>query len=689
MTNYLRSAWRHFSREKGITAITITGLALGLAACIFIALYVTDEFAYDRYNKNADRIFRIASDLHINGGTINDMSTAPAMAAALVRDFPAIENAVRIRDVRRDVEVHVGTRLFSQTGVVLADSTLFKIFTLPMIEGDPGTALDAPNSIVISATTAKKYFNSTDVVGRTLQLDQDTAVCKVTGVIRDMPAASHFHFQLIRSLRQTRQEWINFFATTYVLARPGIQTADIDRMLATEVERYVYRQVREQMHNSKADLKRNGDYFRYYSMPLTRIHLYSNLGHEWEPNGNIRYVILFIVIAVLILVVAGINFVNLSIARSLRRLRDIGVRKILGSDRRRLIVQFLTESILMTTIAMGLAIFLVLLGLPLFRRLANKSFTAAVFLSHWTVPALVLATILVGLLAGAYPALILSRVEPLKILRGQLTLDSSPKTLRTILLVFQFSVAMTLIIGTGVIYSQLSYIQHRDIGYLRQQVVTIKDTYRLGDKAWTFADESRKLPGVIGATVSGDLPNQKAIYTGFFKDRSASVTSTALLGVWHIDPDYLPTLGMKLVAGRNFSPQLHTDSACALVNETAARMLGYAHPLGEKVYRGPDSTSAHTIIGVVKDFNTGTLRNPIDPVIFVLAPDGVAVTFRLAPGDIASTMNAIRRRYETVAGGYPFIYSFLDEDFNRQYAADQRTAGLFTVFSGLALIIAA
>lgn len=693
MTNYLRSAWRHFYREKGISVITVIGLALGLAACVFITIFVVDECAYDRYNVNADRIFRVASDLHINGGTINDVATAPAIAAALKKDFPQVENTVRIRAFRREVEVHVGTQVFFQTGAFSADSSLFDVFTLPMISGDQRTALSAPNSIVLSATTARRYFNSTDVVGRTLQLDQDTVVYRVTGVIRDMPPASHVHFQLIRSYRQNRPEWINLACATYVLVRPGVTTADVDRMLATLVERYLYAELRTTMHNSPADLKRNGDYFRYYAIPLTRIHLYSNLAHEFEANGNIGYVVIFMIVAFLILIVAGINFVNLSIARSLRRLREIGVRKVLGSSRRRLIAQFLVESVFMTAIAMGLALALVVLLLPFFDQVAGKSFTTAILLSRWTIPAFFGAIGLIGLSSGAYPALVLSRVEPLKILRGILTLGARPTVLRTVLLVFQFSVAMMLIIGTGVIYSQLSYIRHRDIGYHRQQVVTIKNTDTVRSRIFTFANEVRQLPGVVNATVSGFLPNQKVVFTGFFKhpnffnDRSFSVTATTLLGTWEIDENYLPTLGMELVAGRNFSPFLHTDSECVLINATAARTLGYAHPLGEKIYRGNDTTGAR-IIGVVKDFNTGSLRDPIDPIVFYFDPDGRAATFRLSPGNIAATLQRIRRQFEAIAGGQPFVYSFLDEDFDHMYAADQHTGSLFTVFSVLAMLIA-
>lgn len=686
MGNYWRGAWRHFNRDKAFTTFSVFGLALGLTVCLFIALFVRDELAYDRYNVNADRIFRIAADLHINGGSVNDVSTPAAMARTLVRDFPGIRNAVRIRNTRRDVAVHVGKEVFMQSGVVLADSTLFAVFTLPLLSGDPQTALVAPNSVVLSETAARRYFNSVDVVGQTLKLDEDSVVCRVTGVIQDMPEASHFHFQLIRSMQQRREEWVNFYSATYVLAQPGVGVKDIDRMLAQVVDKYVYRQVREQLHNSESDLRAHGDYFRYYSIPLTRIHLQSHLGGEFEVNGNAQYVILFTVVAILILGMAGVNFVNLSIARSFRRMREIGVRKVLGSNRWKLAGQFLVESVLITALALGMAVVLVLLLLPFFDGLTGKSFTVSIVLSRWVVPIFVAAAVLVGLGSGAYPAIVLSGVDALKILRGQLGMGGKAGTLRRALLVFQFSVAMLLMIGTGVIYSQLSYVRHRDLGYTRQQVLTVKNTGGLGDTVWTFGKEAGKLPGVVDVTVSSSLPNQKVVLRGFFKDQSQSVTSTMLLGDWKVDAEYVSTLDMKLVAGRNFSPVLSTDSGAVLINETAERALGYARPVGEKIYTA--GSEVFRIIGVVKDFNTGSMRSPIDAVVLRLAKDGGAVSFRLSAENMERTIKLIQLEYERFAKGQPFVYSFLDEDFNRLYAADEQMGILFTVFSVLAIIIA-
>lgn len=304
-----------------------------------------------------------------------------------------------------------------------------------------------------------------------------------------------------------------------------------------------------------------------------------------------------------------------------------------------------------------------------------------------TLPLFTGTTIMVGLLSGGYPAFLLSGVDPLSILRGHMALGLRANGLRAGLLVFQFGIAIILLISTAVIYSQLYYIRHRALGYTRDQVVTIKDTRSLGDKAWIFANKVKQLPGVAGVTVSGFLPDQKVVFRGFFKDRSGSETATALLADWQIDANYLPTLDMKLAAGRNFSSDMPTDSGCVLINETAARTLGYAHPLGEYIYTGPQSI-CYRIVGVVKDFNTGSLRNPIDPVVFRLARDGSAVTLRIGAQDIPGTLASVRSTYAKFANGQPFVYSFLDDDFNRLYAADQRTGKLAAIFSLLAVFIA-
>lgn len=693
---YLRTAWRRIRRDRFYSVVNITGLALGLSVCILIGLFAADEWGYDRYNEKADRIFRLATDLRLSGGAFHSASVPSPMGKTLVNEYPGVEAAVRIRRVRGDVVVKIGTTRFIESGAVLADSTLFDIFSLPFIAGNPHRALGSPNAVVLSAGEAERFFGTTDVLGRTLRTDDDTIVYMVTGVMKDMPRQSHLHLTLIKSLHNgwdttwTRQSWTNPFATTYVLTRAGVKSQDIDRMLSSFVDRYVQPELMRMQHTSAAEMARHGDYFHYYSMPLTDIHLHSNLENEFEVNGQERIVYIFLVIAGLILLIAFVNFINLSTARGATQAREVGVRKVIGASRKQLIRQFLTESFVSSCLALMLAMGIAMVLLPWFNRLSGKHVPLSFFWSPRTLPCLLIVAVFVGLASGGYPAFFLSGFQPIRVLQGRLATGFKNGWLRTSLLVVQFGVAIMLIIATLVIYSQLFYVRHRQLGYTREQVLTIKNTHSLGNKEQLFAEEVRKLPGVIDGTMSRNLPNAVSPPRGFFKDATGAVTSVVLMGDWRVDADFIPTLQMKMVEGRNFSPLMPTDSDAVLINETAARALGLVHPIGKMVYTGPNPVTAFPIIGVVRDFNAGSLRDPVQPIVFSLSSQGGMVSIRLKSNDIPTLMSNIRREYDVFAGGTgePFVYSFLDDDFNRLYQADERDSHLLTTFSLFAILIA-
>ncbi len=693
---YLRTAWRRIRRDRFYSVVNIGGLALGLSICILIVLFAVDEWGYDRYNEKADRIFRLATDLRLSGGSFHSTSVPSPMGKTLVREYPAVEAAARIRRVRGDVVVKIGTTSFIESSAVLADSTLFDIFSLPFIAGNPHRALGSPNSVVLSAGEAERFFGTTDVLGRTLRTSDDTTIYMVTGVMKDMPRQSHFHLTLIKSLHNgrdttwARQSWTNPFAATYVLTRAGTTKRDIDRMLNSFEDRYVQPELMHRQHTSAAEMAGHGDYWHYYSTPLTDIHLHSNLENEFEVNGQIRYVYIFLVIAGLILLVAFVNFTNLATARGATQAREVGVRKVIGASRKQLIRQFLTESFVSSCLAMVLAMGIAMALLPWFNRLSGKDVPLGFFWSPWTLPCLCIAAVFVGLASGGYPAFFLSGFQPIKVLQGRLATGFKNGWLRTGLLVFQFVVANILIIGTLVIYSQIYYIRHRQLGYTREQVLTIKNTHFLGNKEQLFAEEVRKLPGVIDGTVSRNLPNAVSPPRGFFKDATGAVTSVVLMGDWRVDADFIPTLQMKIVEGRNFSPLMPTDSDGVLINETAARVVGLVHPIGKMIYTGPNPVTAFPIIGVVRDFNAGSLRDPVEPIVFSLSRQGGMVSIRLKSNDIPALMANIRQEYDVFAGGTgePFVYSFLDDDFNRIYQVDERTSHLLTTFSLFAILIA-
>ncbi len=694
--SYFRIAWRNLLKDKGFSIINIVGLATGMATCLLIALFVMDETSYDKYNDKADRIFRLHADLKLNQAGMNGITVPAPMGAVLVKEFPAIEKYVRLLD-RQDMLVKKGDATIMEHHSVYADSTLFDVFTIPMIAGDPKTALTQPYSMVISESMAKKYFPGTDAIGKSL-LTSNSTNYKITGVIKDLPAQSHFHFNFIKAMSELEDsrnnEWLSNNFITYVLARPGTTEKDIDQALNQTVKKYLEPQLISMVHSSLEELAKNGGHFGYYAMALPDIHLQSNFSFELETNGNRQYVYIFVVVAVFILLIACVNFMNLSTARSAGRSREVGVRKVLGSLRSSLVTQFLAESMLTALLALVLAVVLVWLLLPLFNQLSGKQITLGLLSKPWLIPSLLVTCFIVGLLAGSYPAFYLSAFQPIQVLKGKLSAGFKNSWLRNSLVVFQFAIAIVLIVGTLVIHNQLNYIRNTNLGYDRSQVLTLQNTYSLGNHAKSFKEEALKIPGIVQATMTRDLPNAgHHDINGVFKDAALTGSSTLIMENWNIDADFVPALGIEMAKGRNFSPLMPTDSSAVLVNETAARMLAFKDPLNELVYRPVDNSGAsvaYHIIGVVKDFHGGSLHEKIGPVLFKLAEERGAISFRLHSKNIPAVIAQLEQKYHSIEkmAGQPFIYSFMDDDFNRLYQADQRTGKIFISFAVLAICIA-
>jgi putative ABC transport system permease protein len=699
--NPFKAAVRNIRKGQIFSVINIFGLAMGLSACLLITLFVADEFSYDQYNDKADRIFRVVYDVHLNGNAFVGNYAPFPMGPTLVAEYPPIEKAVRIR-YEGNILVGKGNERVIESNAVLADSTLFEIFTLPMLAGDAHKALTVPFSMVISERIAKKYFNTTAVVGKTLVTygnltygSMDTTTYQIRGVMKDLPAASHFHFDIIKSMAEKHprlsQQWVNPYCATYLLAKPGTTSKEIDRILNLAAAKHVAPQLEQQTNSNLEEMTKRGDYFREYSIPLSHIHLYSNVLGEFESNGSIGTVRIFMVIAILILLIACVNFMNLATARSADRSREVGVRKVLGASRGNLIAGFLSEAILTGLIALLLAVLITALLLPYFNQLSGKDFPIDALGKKGFLIAFLATPIVLGLLAGSYPALYLSAAMPINVLRGRLSLGFKSGRFRNMLVVFQFAIAIALIIGTLVIYTQLNYIRHRDVGYNRDQVLSVLNTNSLGNQAAIFRDEVEKLPGIVGSTMTGYLPNK--VRDGsitYYKDPSAKGNESYLLHRWSIDARYIPLLGMKMVSGRNFSANMKTDSSGILINETAARLLGYPEPINKPLYRGSEPGDAFHILGVVKDFNEGTLHDPIEPIVFRLATDRRAVSFRIRTDNIPALIAAIKERYGSMdkSKGQPFEYSFMDDAFNKQYETDQRTGQIFISFSLFAIFIA-
>ncbi|MFB9845433.1 ABC transporter permease [Mucilaginibacter ginsenosidivorans] len=673
--NILKTAFRGLAKNKGFTAINVLGLASGLAICLLITFYVFDELSYDRYNIKADRIYRLNTDLKTGGSTTQFAITAPPVGEAMVSEFPEVEGSVRIA-LAINIQFKKGDEIITENKAVYCDHSIFDIFTLPMLSGDPKTALKNPNAIVISESAAKKYFNTTNVIGRTLiSVNNENSLHKITGVIKDMPAQSHFRADFFLALDANQSHnWMGFSFNTYILVKPG---ADVKR-LESRFDGLIRRHMNTDSF-SYDKFASGGDFIRLSLTPLTDIHLKSNRQRELSANGDIQYIYIFLAIAVFVLVLACVNFMNLSTARSANRAREVGVRKVLGSPRKYLVAQFLSESVLVTLASSVIAILLAWALLPLFNQLSGKDMALSLQIFSWLIPALLVIVFVVGVLAGAYPAFFLSAFQPISVLNGKLSSGFRDSALRSFLVVFQFSISIFLIVGTLVVYNQLSYIKSKDLGFNRSQVLVIKNANAVSNPN-TLRQEMKHLPGVINASLSSFLPTGVNRWPNQLSLSSGSSVQSEL---WTVDENYLNTMGMQLTEGRNFSDKFLSDSSAMIINQTAAKKLGYKGDptaLVNKRYR---------IIGVVKDFNFSSLRDNVTPLAMVMAPDWMAsLNVKLQTGNLPQLMERIENKWKTLAPGQQFEYSFMDDDFNAMYSNEQRMEKLFFIFTALALGIA-
>ncbi|NCD72224.1 ABC transporter permease [Mucilaginibacter agri] len=693
--NYLKTAFRSLKRNKGFTAINILGLALGLTACLLIVLYVVNELSFDRYNTKADRIYRVNEDLKLGNNSVQYAVCMPPLAQTLKTDFPEVENAVRLKNAY-SIHVKKGSENILEYRVAFADPSLFDVFTLPMINGNASTALKEPNSIVITETTALKYFNSTNVVGKSLVIN-DQGGFKVTGVIKDVPKTSHFNFDFFISMSSfpdsKSDKWLRSDYNTYVLFRKGADPKKLEAQFPAFLRKYSAGEMQSDMKMSIDDFEKGGSYFRMNLIPLTDIHLHSNISGELGANSSAQYIYIFSAIALFILLIACVNFMNLSTARSANRAREVGVRKVLGSSRGNLVIQFLAESNMITLVSTIIALFATYALLPAFNQLAGKEISIGLGTFAWLLPASLLIILIVGFMAGSYPALFLSGFQPVNVLKGKLSAGFKGGNLRNFLVVFQFSISIFLIIGTLVIYNQLNYIQSKNLGYNRNQVLVIKNAYELNTHSQTFKQEVKQLPGVSDATLSGYLPTGQARNTSiFYKEAGTTDQKNAIFPqTWSIDEDYIKTLGMKMIAGREFSTSMATDSSALIINETAARFLGMSNPVGKLLYQSVDGNHEHVkayqIVGVVKDFHFNSLHENIAPVIMRFNYDNGNVSVRVNSSNLPALVNQIKSKWSSLTSAH-FEYSFMDQDFEATYRSEQRIGQIFIVFTSLAILIA-
>jgi putative ABC transport system permease protein len=694
LRNYFKIAFRNLSKNKFYTWINILGLAFGLATCLLILLYVIDEHNFDRYNENGKRIYRVNNEVKFGNNHLDLAVADAAMGPALAREFPQVEQYTRLQQYGSFL-VKKGNQDLRETKVAFADSSLFEVFTLPMISGDPKTALRDPHSLVITERMANKYFGRSDVTGENLLIN-DKDNYKITGVIRDIPEQSHFNFDFFVPMTENESSrsdnWLSENFNTYILLKKDADPKKLEPEFNKMMNRYVAPELKSILNLSIGDLEKGGGFVRCSLIPLEDIHLHSNKIGELGANGNIQFIYIFSAIALLILLIACVNFMNLSTARASSRAKEVGVRKVLGSLRKNLVQQFITESVLMSFMALTVAIMLAMLLLPFFNQLAGKHIQNYLLFQPRMILSFVLLMFVVGILAGSYPAFYLSSFQPIKVLKGKVSGGFKGSALRNVLVVFQFSISVMLIVGTIVIFNQLNFIRNRDIGYNRNHILILHGTDILKDRTGSFKNELLQVSGVVNATVTGFLPvNGYRSKNTLFPSASLDPKSGISMEQWNIDENYIPTLGIRLSEGRNYSKQFSTDSSGIIINEAAAEFLGIKDLLNKPLYRVDDIktkkiTEFH-IIGIIKNFNFNSLHEVVSPLALVLQKESGSMAIRVSTTDIYPLIAQIRNKWQSMVPGQLFDYSFMDDEFNELYATEQRTGQLFITFAVLAILI--
>lgn len=682
--HYLKTAWRNLRRNRLYALINVLGISLGLAAFWLVALYVGDEVRYDRDNPNADRIFRLAQHASWDGGKLDIVPTSPPFAPELKARFPEVEEAVRL-DIEGGGVVNYLGNSFKQGDVCFTDPGFFRVFGLSFLQGNAETALTEPASVVLTESLAAKIFgDAAKALNETVYFDKEPA--RVTGVVRDMPANSHMRFSGFRPFSATPDDnWQNFYVYTYLLLKRGADAAAFEKKLPAFAAATVQKEMGVK------------DY-RLELQPLTAIHLHSHLDYEIGANGSSSRLFLFGTVGLLILLIALINYMNLSTARSVTRVKEVGIRKVVGSARRSLVGLFLSEALLLTMAAAVLACVLVQLSMPFFNQLSGKQLTAWRFGVLPTAGLVVLIALLSGLVAGSYPAFVLARFHTIPSLKGQLGNLQTSIFFRRSLVVFQFVVAVCLISGSYVIYRQLQYVQQKDLGFDKAQLLTFHlDDRNVRNKIGALKQALLKSPLIQSVAVAGNPIGNNDIggHDFNFEQNGSLDTKAQMAKQLLIDDDFLATAGIKLLEGRNFLKEMPTDTnGAVLINETLLRQLGYRSAIGKKMqYRVVPGAplNVRTIIGVVRDFHLYSLQHKIEPLVMLLPPiareqDNLYV--RLSAGNPTKALAYLTqtfRRFDEVNA--PEIH-FLDENFSRQYAAEQKQEQLSFAFTLLAFFIA-
>lgn len=710
---YIKIAWRNLVRNRVSSIINISGLAIGLACVLLIGMYIKDELSYDRFFKDSARIFRVNLDGKMGNEQFLVGHTPPPAGAALLNNFPEIETYTRILKPFDEV-IHYESKgqksSFTEKSLLAVDSNFLTFFNYPLVAGDPKTCLKGVNSLVLTETAAKKYFGSEPAIGKTFTFDDYTTPFIITAVLKDLPKQSSLQFQILQptasvgAVKYFNWSWVWLQMGTYVKLKPNTPTdkesiANLERkfpaMVATQAPTAFKR-----IGQPWEEFKRKGGKWDLKLQPITDLHLYSaDVGTRYFEVSNIKNIYIFSAIAVFIMLLACVNFMNLSTAQSAKRAKEVGIRKVLGSLRKQLIRQFMVEAMLYSLFAAVVAVIIVLLVLPAFNQLSDKMLSATVFLDVKTWIGILALVILTGFFAGSYPAFFITAFKPVAILKGSGLLkgNGSGFLTRNILVVFQFFVSTVLIICTIVVYKQLFFNQTKDLGFSRENMVILPNVGRLGTGEETLRQELLKLPQVVNASISTGLPAENSFGDTYIPETNTKnvngVENNIMLSSYMVDDAFVPTLKLKVISGRAFSKQF-TDSASVILNETAVKQIGWKNPIGRTITYPGNNNQKFTVVGVVQDFNSESFHSIISPFALFYTTSKTYfikasyLTVRIKPGNYPQTIGAIQNTLKKIAPDMPFDYSFMDAEFDLLYKADQTMGKVFSVFTVLSLTVA-
>jgi putative ABC transport system permease protein len=692
--NYFLIAGRNLLKNKIFSFINIFGLALGLTCCMLIGSFLFDELSFDRYPVLSKQIYRVAMHVTGNGEVVEYPGVDIAVGKGIKDAFGEVESFTRIIN-NGNVFVRYGDIEFKEQHLAFTDPNLFSNFSIPLLAGDGNLALSTPNTVVITQSFARKYFGNEQPIGKILNFTNQ-GLFKVTGLIDKIPDNSHFHFDAFLSMASIeprfQQTWSNVGWYTYLILNKNADPKKLEARFPELVAAHIVPEIQRDMGVSLAEAQKSINNFQFFLQPLQDIHLHANSKYELENNGDIHYVYIFGALAIFILLLAGINFTNLCTAGSASRLKEVGIRKVMGSLKIQLIFQFLGESVLLSCCSALLAYLLVFILLPYFNQLSGKHISIQFFLQFWTIISILALVLLVGVLAGIYPAFFLSNVKTIPVLKGALT-DKPVKRggLRQGLVVFQFAISTSLIIATIIVYQQLEFMQSKKLGYDKNQVLVIQDTYILGTHQEAFRQQLLRDSSVLHASISSNLPASTNMGGTeiFGKNMGQQDNSKEIhTNIYWVDVDYLATLGIRLKSGRNFSTSFPTDSFGTVINEAAVRELGWTgtDPVGKTIVRS--GRKEFKVLGVVEDFHYASAKQAIAPLMMLLGNNGGSIIVKVKTADMHDFLTYIKNQWTDFKTGAPLNYYFLDDHFAALYANEEKTGQIFTVFAIIAILVA-